>query len=131
MLQSIASVVAGYFAMAFLVIIGTIAATAATIPGGLSAARDQGLVPPRNYLIANLAVSFVASMFGGWLCARLAPGSPLIHAGALVVLLIVMSVISARSQARNQPSWYPWTIGVVGSVAVFIGALWEVLSSAI
>src|SRR5438552_17254924 len=131
MLESIASVVAGYFAMAVIVITGTIAATAATIPGGLAAAKNPDLVPPRSYLIANLALSFVGAMFGGWLCARLAPGSPLIHAAVLVVLLLVMSAISAKSQGRNQPSWYPWTIGVAGTAGIFIGALWEVWSSAI
>ena|SRR5437762_959527 len=131
MLQSVASVVAGYFAMAAIVIVGTIAATAATMPGGLAAAKNPDLVLPRNYLIANLALSFVAAMFGGWLCARLAPDNPLIHAAVLVVLLIVMSAISAKSQARNQPSWYPWTIGVAGAAGVLIGALWEVWSSAI
>jgi peptidoglycan/LPS O-acetylase OafA/YrhL len=131
MLQSIASVVAGYFAMAVIVIFGTIAATAATIPGGLAGAKNPDLVPPRSYLYANLALSFVAAMFGGWLCARLAPGNPLSHAAVLVVFLIVMSAISAKSQGRDQPSWYPWTVGVSGAAAVLIGALWEVWSSAI
>jgi peptidoglycan/LPS O-acetylase OafA/YrhL len=131
MLQSIASVVAGYFALAVIVIIGTIAATAATIPGGLAAAKNPDLVPPRSYLIANLALSFVGAMFGGWLCARLAPSNPLIHAAVLAVFLIVMSAISAKSQGRNQPPWYPWTIGAAGAAGVLIGALWEVWSSAI
>src|SRR2546421_10718152 len=125
MLQSIASVVAGYFAMAVIVIFGTIAATAATIPGGLTAAKDPDLVPPRSYLIANLALSLVAALLGGWLCARLAPGNPLIHAAALVGLLIVMSAISAKSQGRNQPPWYPWTIGVIGAAGGIISALRE------
>ena len=92
MLESIASVVAGYFAMAVIVIIGTIAASAATIPGGLAAAKNPDLVPPRSYLIANLALSFVAAMFGGWLCARLAPR---IHTRIVMYLLVAVMLYLA------------------------------------
>lgn len=125
MLKSIASVITGYLAMAAVVMIGTIAAAAAMIPGGLAAARALEGQPPRNYLYANLALSIVAGVLGGWVTARMAPGSPLAHAAALAALMLVMSVVSAKSQARKQPSWYPWTIAAIGIAGVLIGASWE------
>ncbi len=65
MLSSILSVVAAYMGMAVIVMIGTVVAASAMIPGGMAAARNLSGEPPRNYLDANLALSFVGALFGG------------------------------------------------------------------
>jgi hypothetical protein len=130
LMSSIISVVAGYLGMAVVVMIGTALAAAVFIPGGFSAARSLKNAPPANYLYANLALSFVAALFGGWLCARLAPNNPLVHAGALAAVLLVMSLLSAKSQAAKQPSWYPWTIALMGVAGVLLGGVWFVASAA-
>jgi hypothetical protein len=129
-LTSIVAVVSGYLGMAVVVMIGTALAAAVLIPGGISAAKSLKEAPPPNYLYANLALSFVAALFGGWLCARLAPNNPLVHDGALAAILLIMSLLSAKSQASRQPPWYPWTIAVTGVAGVVLGGLWFVASAA-
>ena len=126
MLRSIASVVIGYLAMAVFVMAGTIFATAVLIPGGFAAAKNLSGDPPKNYLYANLLISFAAAVLGGWLCARLAPAHPLIHAIVLAALLLVMSLVSAKSQADRQPSWYPRTIATIGVLGVVLGGMWHI-----
>lgn len=130
MVRSIGSVVAGYLAMAVIVMIGSVAAAGAMIPGGFAAARNLQGQPPRNYLYANFILSLVAAIFGGWLSARMAPANPMAHAATLAAFLLVMSVVSAKKQSRNQPAWYPWTIAAIGVGGVFLGGLWELWSSA-
>lgn len=131
MLRSIVSVVTGYLAMAIIVMIGTVAATAAMIPGGFAAARKMEAPPPRSYLYANLVLSFVAALSGGWITARLAPSVPIVHSAALALLLLLMSVVSAKAQGKNQPRWYPWTIAAIGAVGVLLGGLWELWTVAV
>ncbi len=118
---SIGSIVSGYIVMALIVMIGTIAATAAMIPGGFGMMKNPVVPAPRQYLIANLAVSFVAALVGGWLTARMAPNAPMMHSAILGALLLVMSVVSARTQRTGQPSWYPMTLAAIGVVGVLIG----------
>jgi hypothetical protein len=101
------------------------------IPGGLAAAKNTDTPPPRGYLNANLALSFVAALAGGWVTALKAPDRPEIHLVILTALVIAMSLISAKSQAKNQPSWYPRTMMALGAVGVLIGGFWEIWSSAI
>ncbi len=123
MLKTIESVIAGYLAMAAVVMIGTVAAAATMIPGGLAGAKALDRPPPRNYLLANLVVSFVAALVGGWVTTRMAASRPGLHAIALAVLVVLMSVVSARSQAKQQPKWYPWTIAVVGVAGILLSLI--------
>jgi hypothetical protein len=126
MLMSILSVVAGFVAMSVLVMAGTIALTAALVPGGVAAMRAsaQPAAPTRPYLAANLALSLVAAVVGGWVTARLAPRAPGGHLIALGALLLVMGVVSARMpQAHLQPPWYRVTIPIVGIAGVGLSAL--------
>ena len=131
MLQSILSIVVGYLVMAIIVMIGTIAAAAALVPGGLSAMRraEGPPAPTKNYLYANLALSLVAAIVGGWLTARMAPFAPFTHVAALAVLIVAMALISAKYQAARQPSWYSWTIAIVGVAGVLIGGICELRSA--
>lgn len=128
MLSSIFSVVSGYLGMAAVVMIGTAIAAAAFIPGGFAGAKSLQGSLPRTYLYSNLALSFVGALLGGWLSARLAPHNPVIHAAALAVLLLVMSGVSAKTQATKQPAWYPWTIAAIGVAGVMLGGVWEASS---
>lgn len=124
MLRSVAAVVAGFGFTASTVMIGTIIATALFIPGGLTAAAG-GTVPaalPGMYLAANLAVSFLGAVLGGWLAARIAAFAPFAHAAALAALLAAMSIGSAMSAAETpQPRWYPIVIGAIGVAGVLLG----------
>jgi len=130
MFQSVLSVVVGYLVMAIIVMIGTIALAAAIIPGGLSGMRNAQAPPPpsKGYLYANLALSLVAAVVGGWLTARMAPNAPFTHAAVLAAFVVAMGVVSARNEKARQPSWYPWTIAIVGVAGVLIGGVCELRS---
>lgn len=128
-LSSVLSIVIGYVGMAVIVMIGTAIAAATLIPGGFRAAKEMKSEPPRSYLYANLALSFVGALFGGWLCARRAPFNPMIHVDVLAILLAVMSLASSRSYSAKQPSWYPRTITFVGFTGVLLGGLWEIVAT--
>jgi peptidoglycan/LPS O-acetylase OafA/YrhL len=131
MLSSIWSVVFGYAAMAIIVMLGTALAAGALYPGGFSAAKKLETPPPPAYLYANLALSFVAALAGGWVCADRAPSQPMIHVAVLAALLLVMSVFSAKSFRGKQPSWYPKTIAAIGVLGVVGGGLIRVLGAAV
>jgi predicted MFS family arabinose efflux permease len=128
MLRSVLSVIEGYVVMAVVVMIGTIAATAALVPGGLAAMKNAKASPPitpsRNYLAANLLISLIGAILGGWVTARVAIYSPMIHVGILALLIVAMSFLSARKQgSTGQPSWYPMTIAVLGIAGVLLGGV--------
>jgi peptidoglycan/LPS O-acetylase OafA/YrhL len=131
MLRSIASVMAGYVIMAAIVVVGTIIAAASMIPGGLAAAKKLETPPPRKYLNANLALSFVAALAGGWVTAMKAPVQPVVHVLVLAALVLAMSFVSAKSQGKNQPSWYPLVMTVLGVAGVLLGGFWQIWSAVI
>ena len=125
MLRSAGAVVAGLVAMVALVMVGTMAAAATLIPGGLTASSPQPPpVPPPSYLAANVLVSVAAAVLGGWLAARLAPSRPMLHAGLLAAVVLVLSVVSF-AQARNgdtgQPLWYLLLVQAIGRAGALAG----------
>jgi peptidoglycan/LPS O-acetylase OafA/YrhL len=121
--RSVLVVIGGYLSMAVVVLCGIILATVAFIPGGLNAAMappgPEGL--PRNYLIANLIVSFASASVGGWVVRRLAKSSKQSHVLAFIGLMVVMSAVSAMGANPGQPAWYPWVIPVVGIAGAAAG----------
>ena len=130
MLQSIAAVLAGFVVMAIAVMAGTVALTAVLIPGGVNNMRspERGAVAPLPYLIANLTLSVLAAMLGGWLTAGIAQSAPLIHVLVLAAFVFCMGVVSARQAGGKgnrpgQPGWYPWTITMIGTAGVLIGGM--------
>jgi hypothetical protein len=127
MLRSLAAVGGGFVAMMVVVMIGTAAATAVFVPGGLTAAMSQTAPPgplPRTYLAANLIVSLAGAVLAGWIAARFAPSSPGAHVLALAGLMVIMTVATAaQGAAPGQPAWYPWVIGAIGLGGVLIGGL--------
>ncbi|MDB4907755.1 MAG: hypothetical protein JWO05_2539 [Gemmatimonadetes bacterium] len=136
MLRSILSVVAGFLTMTVIVMVGTMALMAGMVPGGMKAMRDRmrkaggaggaGAMPtptPR-YLAANIALSLLAAIAGGWVTARIAPTSPMSYVGLLCAVVLVMGVLSARMPGSEaQPGWYRAGIPVVGVVGAVMGGL--------
>jgi hypothetical protein len=126
MLRSLTAVGGGFIAMTVVVIIGTAAATAAFVPGGLSAAMSQtapDIGPlPRTYLAANLLVSLIGAVLAGWIAARFSPSSSGTHVLVLAAIMLLMSVATfAQGAAPGQPVWYPWVIGAIGVGGLLIG----------
>ena len=128
MIRSIAAVLGGFLAMAIVVMIGTMAAAAALIPGGLSTMRSgpSGAPVSSRYLAVNLTVSLLAAVLGGTLTARIAGSNPRLHTFVLAGFVLVMSVVSARQSSGNtggQPSWYGGVIAVIGVGGVLLGGV--------
>jgi hypothetical protein len=130
-LRSLIAVVAGYGAMAILVMVGTIGWVAARYPGGLSAMRRELRAgnasampaPSTRYLAFNLFLSLVAATFGGVIAARLAQPTPNRALLLLAALIVVMSAVSARMpDATLQPRWYKVVIGAIGLAGVALSA---------
>jgi hypothetical protein len=133
MLRSIAAIVGGFVAMAVAVIAGTAAATAAFVPGGLTAMTSGAPAPgplPPYYLIANIAVSILAAMTGGWVAVRIAGRAPVGHTIALAALVGAMGVATSVTTAEGaQPLWYRVIIPVLGVAGVLIGGMHRPVAS--
>ena len=123
--RSLLVVIGGYVCMSLVVMLGIVLATVAFVPGGLGAAMSApgpaGL--PRNYLVANLIVSFASAWVGAWVVNRFAASSKRAHVLAFIGLLIVMAIVSALGQnpGSGQPAWYPWVIPFVGLAGAAVG----------
>jgi hypothetical protein len=71
---------------------------------------------------ANLAVTGVGAVIGGWLTARAAPGFPYAHAAALAALVAVIALPSATGPPlASQPGWYPAAIALIAVLGVLLG----------
>lgn len=125
MIQSIISVVAGFVVMAGVVIAGTAAATELIVPGGLfDAATGSPSDLPPTYFAANLMVSAVAALLGGWITARMAPSREMVHVFALAILVILMSLpglIGYDEVQASQPGWYRIFLPLLGVSGAILG----------
>ena len=117
------AILCGFLAMAIVVMVGTVGATALFVDGGAPALGRSGAPFAWPYLFANLGVSFAAALLGGWLASRLdAPGRwrPVIGLALLVLLMSVANQAVPRASSGAPVAWYPWAIvvlGVAGAVA--------------
>lgn len=124
LIRSFAAILAGFLTMVIIVVLGTALATALFVPGGM-ASMTQGTTPlPASYLTANLAVSLLAAVLGGWVAARLdAPGGQRAVFG-LAVLVLAMSFANRaipQTSAGTALTWYPWTLLVLGVTGALAG----------
>jgi hypothetical protein len=124
LLRSIAAVVAGFVAMAAIVMLLTV------LLGGLPgmAAPDGGA--SNLWLVVNLAYSFLAAAAGGWVVARLAPAAGMAHAVSLVALLVLMNVSGGMEPMPGQPDWYPVVILLILVCGLPLGAYVQVQRAA-
>ena len=128
MLHSFLAVLGGFAAMAVIVMISTALAAVLLVPGGMGAMATPGTPLPRTYLVTNLGCSAAAAFLGGALTARIAGHDPLVHGGALAMLMVVMSWASMRQARDLQPRWYQLTLmtvmPVIALLGAWIGGLW-------
>jgi hypothetical protein len=113
--------------MALVVILGTLAATAALIPGGLTPANLEAVAnepPSGTYLAVDLLTALVAAIVGGWLTARLAPAVPLRHVGALGIVMVLVAIPTALGKGAagsGQPVWYCAVVVTIGLIGILLG----------
>lgn len=124
--RSILAVVGGLVAMVICVIVGTVVATLAFVPGNLRAMSTppRGTPLPASYLTASLVVSLGGAMLGGWVVTRLAARRPFAHAVVLAGVVLLMSLpelFHASAPPSGQPDWYRLVLPVLGIAGVLIG----------
>lgn len=119
-LLSIASVIGGFLATAILVGVSNAVASAAF---NTQPKPDSPATVPSTYLTANLILSLLAAVAGGYICGWIAPTRPIIHVLVLAGLFTTMSLLTAVTTGAEpgQPTWYPWVIGIIGLSGVLIG----------
>lgn len=122
MLHSFLAVLGGFAAMAVIVMATTALAAQLLVPGGMRSMAIPGASLPPAYLATNLLCSAFAALLGGALTARIAGHDPLIHGGALAMLMVLMSVVSMRQARDLQPRWYQLTLMTVMPVIALLGA---------
>ncbi len=141
MIRPAAAVILGYLTMAIVVMV----AFAATYPIlGVDRLFAQGTYEAAGGWIAlSFMLGLFSAMAGGWVCARIAPGTPapqwlaaiVIVLGALLAVPVVMSTDPARGGVRpagasmsdamnhaRQPTWVALLNPVVGAAGVLLGA---------
>jgi hypothetical protein len=121
-LHSFLAVLGGFAAMAVVVMITTAVAAQLLVPGGMRTMAAPGTPLPSIYLVTNLGCSAVAAFLGGALTARFAGHDPLVHGGALAMLMVLMSVTSMRQARDRQPRWYQVTLMTAMPVIALVGA---------
>jgi hypothetical protein len=76
--------------------------------------------PTTPYIVVNLLCGLAAAWLGGMVALRVAKGETDAVLG-LAGLVFLMGVITALGNKGQQPSWYAWTLPVLGVVGVLVG----------
>ena len=124
-MRSIIAVVAGFVVVMGVVMAGVAAATEVIVPGGLvEAATGPREALPATYFAANLVISAMGALLGGWVTARMAPSREMAHVLALSVFVILMSIPGLLEYGPSydvQPIWYRWGLPVLGVGGALLG----------
>ena len=114
--RSVGSVVAGLAAATLTVVIMTWIVVQLMLDGDMAAA------PTTAYLGVNLAYSLFAAVLGGWLAARIAAHKPVLHAGVVGAVMLLLALAGdADPPQGGVPGWYNPAVGVIGAVGALIG----------
>ena len=120
MLLSVASIFGGFLTTAILVVVGTAIATKVF---NTQPKPDGPAIAPLPYLSANLLLSLLAAVAGGYVCSRIARTHPFVHVIVLAGLFEILSLASAVTTGAEpgQPAWYPWVIGLICVFGILVG----------
>jgi len=123
MLRSILSVLAGFAAIAALVMPATII-SARLMLGTRSREDMMKMKPTPAYTAVSLVFSAIAGVFGGWLTARIADHAPMRHVFGLAGFMFVMGLFSFAQNLKMktaQGRWYGGTLVVLGPASAILG----------
>lgn len=116
--RSVGSVVAGLAAATITVVLMTWVVVQLMLDGDMTAA------PTPAYLGVNLAYSLFAAVLGGWLAARIAAHRPMLHAGLVAAVMLLLALAGdADPPQGGVPSWYNPVVGVIGATGALLGGL--------
>jgi hypothetical protein len=113
-IRSILAVIAGYVAMAVVVVILTLLCVAIF--------HLQSGHPTPVYLALNMAYSLAAAALGGWVAARIAGRSPVAHGVALAVLILALGALQFLHPAPGQSFAYLTFLTIAPPLAAVAGA---------
>lgn len=121
-IRSVLSVLGAFFVVA--VLVGLTTTIAARLMSG-SAGPDAE--PSMPFLAVNLTYSVVFAIVGGYVAATVSDHSPLRHAAALSVFMMLLGLTSwmlnGRQPAPGQPDWYPWAINILVPPTAVLGGI--------
>jgi hypothetical protein len=115
LMRSGIAVLAGYMAMAIVVVL-TSSVTASVMLPAVNAP------PSAAYLYLNMALGLVAATLGGYVTTRLAPQNPRNHLVGLGGVILVLGLLSARAGGM-QPAWFRFGIIGIGLAGAAAGGL--------
>lgn len=116
--RSILAVIAGYAAMAVLIVaFWTILYPE---PQGANLAES----PSMSVMLASLVFGFFVAIFGGWLTSLISKGKEVIHALVVAGIGTIIALGMLFSGSDPSPIWYQLSNIVVLTVGLIIGALW-------
>ena len=110
--RAMLGVIGGYAVMAAIVIVGVMILSPAfgvERPGDVST----------GYLAANILLSFLAALAGGYAAAWIGGPLRLVSVAVLACLVLVAGFLMEGS--TGQPGWYPILIPLIGAVGVAAG----------
>ena len=131
MLRSILSVLAGFAAIAALIMPATII-SARLMLGTRSREDMMKMKPTPAFTAVNLAFSVVFGVLGGFLTAWIAGHAPLKHALALAGLMFVMGIFSFLQNLKMKTSegrGYGATLIILGPACALFGGWLQSLST--
>lgn len=123
MLRSILCILAGFAAMAALIMPATIL-SARLMLGTRSREDMMKMKPTPKFIAVNLVFSALFGVFGGWLTATLADHSKMKHVYALGGLMFVMGIFSFLQNVKMKTTegrGYSGSLVILGPVAAILG----------
>ena len=114
-LRGIGAVVVGLAVATVTVVALTWAAVALMLDGDMAAS------PTPAYLAVNLGYSFAAAVLGGWLAARVAAVRPVLHAGIVGAVMLLLALGGEGGGDGGTPAWYGTAIGLLGATGALLG----------
>lgn len=121
-IRSVLTVLGAFFVVA--VLVGLTTALAAELFLG---STGPGAEPTAPFLVVNLTYSVLYAIVGGYVAATVSDHSPLGHAAALSVFMMLLGlttwVINGGQPAPGQPVWYPWVITLVVPPTAVLGGI--------
>lgn len=121
-IRSVLSVLGAFFVVALLVGLST-GLAAQLMLGSTGPAAE----PTTPFLVVNLTYSVLFAIVGGFVAATVSDRSPLGHAAALSVFMMLMGLtswmINRGQPAPGEPDWYPWVITLLVPPTAVLGGI--------
>lgn len=121
-IRSVLSVLGAFFVVALLVGLSTELA-AQLMLGSTGPAAE----PTTPFLVVNLTYSVLFAIVGGFVAATVSDRSPLGHAAALSMFMMLIGLtswmINRGQPAPGEPDWYPWVITLLVPPTAILGGI--------